>query len=169
MPLVSIIMGSASDIKVMSKAAAVLEEFGVDHEMRIISAHREPDQLFEWAGSLEDRGVKVVIAGAGMAAHLPGMISALFPLPVIGVPLSGGLPGGVDALLSELQMPPGVPVAVVAVDGAKNGALMALRILAASDPEILEKLKGYTRRMCEDVQEKDRLLQEKGYKGFGEN
>ncbi len=164
MPLVSVIMGSSSDMKVMSKAAEILDDFGVEHEIRIISAHRDPDALFEWARGLEDRGVKAVIAGAGMAAHLPGMISAIFPLPVIGVPLSGGLPGGVDALLSELQMPPGVPVAVVSVDGAKNAALMALKILAASDGELLRKLKEYKKKMALDVGEKDKLLQEKGYR-----
>ena len=121
----------------MSKAAATLEKFGVDYEMTIISAHREPDELIDWCRSAEDRGVKVMIAGAGMAAALPGMCAALFALPVIGVPLSGKNLDGMDAVFSIMQMPPGVPVATVAVDGAMNAALLAMKILASSDEELL--------------------------------
>ena len=122
MPRVGIVMGSDSDLKVMSKAAATLEKFGIDYEMTIISAHREPDELIEWCRGAEERGMKVMIAGAGMAAALPGMCAALFTLPVIGVPLSGKNLDGMDAVFSIMQMPPGVPVATVAVDGAMNAS-----------------------------------------------
>ena len=124
MPKVGIIMGSDSDLKVMSKAAVMLEELGIEYEMTIISAHREPDELIEWTRGAEDRGIKVMIAGAGMAAALPGMCAALFALPVIGVPLSGKNLDGMDAVFSIMQMPPGVPVATVAIDGAKNAAIL---------------------------------------------
>lgn len=166
-PLVGIVMGSDSDLKVMAKAAEMLEELGVGYEIRIISAHREPDVLVEWCGGAEERGIRVIIAGAGMAAALPGMCAALFALPVIGVPLSGKNLEGMDAVLSILQMPPGVPVATVAVDGAKNAAILAAKILAASDPELLEKLKGRSREQREQVMAKDAKLQETGYRGYG--
>ena len=143
MPKVSIVMGSDSDLKVMEKAAQVLDEFGVGYEMTIISAHREPDVFFEYAKGAEARGISVIIAGAGMAAHLPGMCAALFPLPVIGVPMHTASLGGRDSLYSIVQMPPGIPVATVAIDGGKNAALLALKILAVSDPELLGKLKEY--------------------------
>ena len=133
-PVVGIVMGSDSDLPVMSKAAAILEEFGVPYEMRVISAHREPDVFFEYAKGAEARGLKVIIAGAGMAAHLPGMCAALFPLPVIGVPLYSKTLGGEDSLYSILQMPSGIPVATVAIDGTKNAALLAVRMLAISNP-----------------------------------
>ena len=152
MPKVGIIMGSDSDLKVMSKAAAMLEELGIDYEMTIISAHREPDELIEWTRGAEGRGVKVIIAGAGMAAALPGMCAALFALPVIGVPI--------------MQMPPGVPVATVAIDGAKNAAILAAKILAASDEALLDKLKAYTREMKEAVQGKAAKLDEIGYEAY---
>ena len=139
-PVVGIVMGSDSDLPVMSKAAAILEEFGVPYEMRVISAHREPDVFFEYAKGAEARGLKVIIAGAGMAAHLPGMCAALFPLPVIGVPLYSKTLGGEDSLYSILQMPSGIPVATVAIDGTKNAALLAVRMLAISNPELLEKV-----------------------------
>ena len=160
MAKVGIVMGSDSDMEVMAKAADVLEEFGVEYEMTIISAHREPDVFFEYAKSAEDRGFKVIIAGAGMAAHLPGMCAALFPLPVIGVPISSGGLGGQDALYSILQMPPGIPVATVAIDGAKNAGLLAVRMLAMEDDLLREKLKRYSEDMCKAVEEKDRKLQE---------
>ena len=151
MPKVGIIMGSDSDLKVMSKAAVMLEELGIEYEMTIISAHREPDELIEWTRGAEDRGIKVMIAGAGMAAALPGMCAALFALPVIGVPLSGKNLDGMDAVFSIMQMPPGVPVATVAIDGAKNAAILAAKILAASDEELLNKLKAYTAEQKEAV------------------
>ena len=144
-------MGSDSDLKVMSKAAVMLEELGIEYEMTIISAHREPDELIEWTRGAEDRGIKVMIAGAGMAAALPGMCAALFALPVIGVPLSGKNLDGMDAVFSIMQMPPGVPVATVAIDGAKNAAILAAKILAASDEELLNKLKAYTAEQKEAV------------------
>lgn len=165
-PLVGIVMGSDSDLAVMSKAADMLEELEIGYEVRIISAHREPDVLVEWAGNAEERGVRAIIAGAGMAAALPGMCAALFPLPVIGVPLSGKNLGGMDAVFSILQMPPGVPVATVAIDGAKNAALLAARILAASDGELLERLKEYSFEQKEQVVKKDTKLQRLGCKGY---
>ena len=166
MPRVGIVMGSDSDLKVMSKAAAMLEELGVDYEMTIISAHREPDELIEWTRSAEGRGMKVMIAGAGMAAALPGMCAALFTLPVIGVPLSGKSLDGMDAVFSIMQMPPGVPVATVAIDGGMNAALVAAKILAVSDAELLKKLKAYTVEMKEAVQAKAARRDEVGYEAY---
>lgn len=165
-PLVGIVMGSDSDLQVMSKAADMLEELGIRYEMRIISAHREPDVLLEWAGSVQDKGIRVIVAGAGMAAALPGMCAALSVLPVIGVPLSGKNLDGMDAVFSIMQMPPGIPVATVAIDGAKNAALLAAKILALSDPELSAKLKDYSTRQREQVLAKDAKLQEKGYKEY---
>lgn len=159
-------MGSDSDLKVMSKAAVMLEELGVDYEMTIISAHREPDELIAWTRSAESRGMKVMIAGAGMAAALPGMCAALFALPVIGVPLSGKNLEGMDAVFSIMQMPPGVPVATVAIDGAKNAAILAAKILAASDEELLERLKAYTANMKEEVKAKAAKLEQIGYEAY---
>jgi len=160
MAQVGIVMGSDSDLKVMGKARDLLEEFGVESEVRVISAHREPDVFFEYAKSAESRGLKVIIAGAGMAAHLPGMFAALTPLPVIGVPIWSQSLGGKDALYSILQMPPGIPVATVAIDGGKNAALLAVRMLAMEDKTLRSKLKDYSTKMCEAVQEKDRKLQD---------
>lgn len=157
---VSIVMGSDSDMPVMAKAAEMLEEFGISYEMRIISAHREPDLFFDYAKGAEERGIKVIIAGAGMAAHLPGMCAALFPLPVIGIPMHTTSLGGRDSLYSIVQMPPGIPVATVAINGGVNAALMAARILAVSDDELLGKLKEYAAQMKAQVEEKDRKLQE---------
>ena len=161
MAKVGIVMGSDSDLKVMSKAADMLEELGIEYEITIISAHRQPDALIEWARGAEARDVKVMIAGAGMAAALPGMCAALFALPVIGVPLDG-----MDAVFSIMQMPPGVPVATVAIDGAKNAAILAAKILAASDETILEKIKAYTADMKSQVEAKDAKLQKIGYKQY---
>ncbi len=166
MPEVGIVMGSDSDLKVMSKAAKQLEKFGIDYEMTIISAHREPDVFFEWAKAAEGKGIKVIIAGAGMAAHLPGMCAALFPMPVIGVPLSGKNLEGEDALFSIVQMPPGIPVATVAIDGGMNAAVLAAKILAVSDPELLGRLKGYTAEMKAAVQSKAAKLDEIGYEAY---
>lgn len=166
MAKVAIVMGSDSDMGVMNAAAEILDDFGIDYEMRIISAHREPDVFYEWAKGAEERGVKVIIAGAGMAAHLPGMSAAIFPLPVIGIPLSSKNLNGTDALYSILQMPPGIPVATMAIDGAKNAALMALKILAVSDEELLRKLKEYSAGLKKAVEEKDARLQKKGYRDY---
>lgn len=166
MAKVGIVMGSDSDLKVMSKAADMLKELGIEYEFTIISAHRQPDALIEWTRSAEDRDVRVIIAGAGMAAALPGMCAALFALPVIGVPLSGSKLDGMDAVFSIMQMPPGVPVATVAIDGAKNAALLAAKILATSDKDLLDKLKKYASDMKEQVEAKDARLQEVGYKNY---
>ena len=166
MAKVGIVMGSDSDLKVMSKAADMLEELGIEYEITIISAHRQTDALIEWARGAEARDVKVMIAGAGMAAAVPGMYAALFALPVIGVPLSGKNLDGMDAVFSIMQMPPGVPVATVAIDGAKNAAILAAKILAASDETILEKIKAYTADMKSQVEAKDAKLQKIGYKQY---
>ena len=166
MAKVGIVMGSDSDLKVMSKAADMLEELGISYEMNIISAHREPDELIIWARGAVDYGMKVMIAGAGMAAALPGMCAALTPLPVIGVPLAGSKLDGMDAVFSIMQMPPGVPVATVAIDGAKNAAILAAKILATSDDALLEKLVNYTKEMKEQVEDKNTRLQEVGYKQY---
>ena len=168
MATVGIVMGSDSDMAVMSKAAAILDEFGVDYEMRIISAHREPDIFFEYAKSAQAKGMKVIIAGAGMAAHLPGMCAALFPLPVIGIPMKSTALDGVDALYSIVQMPPGIPVATVAINGGMNAALLAVRMLAISDETLLEKLMNYTENMKQKVIKKDEKLAKVGYKEFME-
>ncbi|MCR5310719.1 MAG: 5-(carboxyamino)imidazole ribonucleotide mutase [Lachnospiraceae bacterium] len=167
MAKVSIVMGSDSDMPVMSKAAEVLDELGIDYEMRIISAHREPDVFFEYAKTAEDRGVKVVIAGAGMAAHLPGMCAAIFPMPVIGIPMHTTSLGGRDSLYSIVQMPSGIPVATVAINGGTNAGLLAAKILAVSDETLLKKLKDYTKGLKEAVEKKDQKLQDLGYKNYG--
>ena len=166
MSKVGIVMGSDSDLKVMGKAADMLEKLGIEYEMTVISAHREPDVFFEYAKSAEEKGFKVIIAGAGMAAHLPGMCAAIFPMPVIGVPMSGKNLEGQDALYSIVQMPPGIPVATVAIDGGMNASILAARILAVSDAALLERLKEYTKEMKETVQAKDAKLKELGYKEY---
>lgn len=166
MPQVSIVMGSDSDMPVMAKAADVLEQLGVSFEMTIISAHREPDVFFEYAKTAEDRGIKVIIAGAGMAAHLPGMCAALFPMPVIGIPMHTTSLGGRDSLYSIVQMPSGIPVATVAINGGANAGILAAKILAVSDTELLARLKEYSADMCEQVKAKDAKLQADGYKNY---
>lgn len=166
MPKVGIVMGSDSDMKVMGKAADMLEKFGIDYEMTIISAHREPDVFYEYAKSAEAKDFKVIIAGAGMAAHLPGMCAAIFPMPVIGIPMHTTSLGGRDSLYSIVQMPSGIPVATVAINGGANAGLLAAKILATSDPELLVKLKDYSNGLKESVQKKDARLQEVGYKNY---
>ena len=166
MAKVSIVMGSDSDMPVMSKAAEILDKFGIDYEMRIISAHREPDIFFDYAKTAEDRGVKVIIAGAGKAAHLPGMCAALFPMPVIGIPMKTSDLGGVDSLYSIVQMPSGIPVATVAINGGANAGILAAKILAASDPDLLAKVKAYSEEMKSQVEAKDAKLAAEGYKSF---
>lgn len=163
---VSIVMGSDSDMPVMRKAAEILDKFGVNYEMNIISAHREPDEFFEYANTAEERGVKVIIAGAGMAAHLPGMCAAIFPLPVIGIPMHTTSLGGRDSLYSIVQMPSGIPVATVAINGGQNAALLAVKMLAVSDNSLLEKLKEYKEELKEAVVNKDKRLKEVGYKEY---
>ena len=166
MAKVGIVMGSDSDLPVMSKAADFLEEMGIDYEMTIISAHREPDIFFEWAKGAEERGIKVIIAGAGKAAHLPGMCAALFPMPVIGIPMKTSDLGGVDSLYSIVQMPSGIPVATVAINGGQNAGILAAKILATSDDKILTKLKNYSEEMKQSVVEKAQRLDEVGYKNY---
>lgn len=166
MAKVGIVMGSDSDMPVMSKAADILEKLGIDYEMKIISAHREPDIFFQWAKEAEEKGIKVIIAGAGKAAHLPGMCAALFPLPVIGIPMKTSDLGGVDSLYSIVQMPSGIPVATVAINGGANAGILAAKILAASDDELLGKLKQYSEEMKNDVVKKDEKLQQIGYKEY---
>ena len=166
MAKVGIVLGSDSDMPVMAKAADVLEQLGIAYEMTIISAHREPDVFFEYAKSAEEKGFKVIIAGAGMAAHLPGMCAAIFPMPVIGIPMHTTSLGGRDSLYSIVQMPSGIPVATVAIGGGVNAALLAAKILAVSDGELLQKLKDYSRELKEQVQAKDAKLKEAGYKNY---
>lgn len=166
MAQVGIVMGSDSDMPVMAKAADILEELGISYEMAIISAHREPDVFFEYAKNAEKKGFKVIIAGAGKAAHLPGMCAAIFPMPVIGVPMKTSDLGGVDSLYSIVQMPSGIPVATVAIGGGQNAGILAAKILATSDEELLKRLKDYSRRLRESVQKKDAKLQEVGYRNY---
>ena len=166
MAKVGIVMGSDSDLPVMSKAADVLEKLGVDFEMKIISAHREPDVFFEYARSAEAKGFRVIIAGAGKAAHLPGMCAAIFPMPVIGVPMKTSDLGGVDSLYSIVQMPGGIPVATVAINGGANAGILAAKILATSDEELLKRLKAYSEEMKQDVEGRAEKLDEIGYKAY---
>ncbi|MCI9021684.1 MAG: 5-(carboxyamino)imidazole ribonucleotide mutase [Eubacterium sp.] len=167
MAKVGIVMGSDSDMPVMAKAADVLKQLGIDFEMRIISAHREPDVFFEYAKTAEEKGFQVIIAGAGMAAHLPGMCAAIFPMPVIGIPMHTSSLGGRDSLYSIVQMPSGIPVATVAINGGVNAGLLAAKILAVSDAALLQRLKEYAAELKEQVQGKDERLQECGYENYG--
>ena len=166
MATVGIVMGSDSDMPVMSKAAEILDKFGIDYDMRIISAHREPDVFFEYAKSAKDKGMKVIIAGAGMAAHLPGMCAAIFPLPVIGIPMHTTSLGGRDSLYSIVQMPSGIPVATVAINGGVNAALLAVKMLAIGDDALLQKLEDYSKELKEAVVKKDEKLAQVGYKNY---
>lgn len=163
-PLVSIVMGSQSDLETLREVSAVLKEFGVSHELRVISAHRTPDAAREFALSAEQRGVRVIIAGAGKAAHLAGVMASLSLLPVIGVPMHTSDLGGLDSLLSTVQMPGGIPVATVAIGkaGAKNSGLLAAAILALEDQALRARLAAYREKMTQEVQEADRKLQESG-------
>jgi len=158
---VAIVMGSDSDLPVMQKAADFLAEMGIGFEMTVISAHRTPDRAFEFARTARERGVKVIIAGAGGAAHLPGVLAALTTLPVIGVPIDSSPLSGVDALYAIVQMPPGVPVATVGINGARNAAILAVEILALSDAALTERLDQFRRRMAEEVEAKARAVEGK--------
>ena len=159
-PLVSIVMGSDSDLPVMQEAATILEAFGIPHELYLTSAHRAPERTTAYAAGAAVRGVKIIIAGAGAAAHLAGVIASQTPLPVIGVPLAATSLGGMDALLSTLQMPGGIPVATMAIGkaGAKNAALMAVRILALTDKSLSKKLAAYIVTMAEEVEKKGKTI-----------
>ena len=160
MAQVGIVMGSDSGMPIMAKAADILDQLGVSYEMTIISAHREPDVFFEYAKSAEEKGFKVIIAGAGMAAHLPGMCAAIFPMPVIGIPMH------TTSLYSIVQMPTGIPVATVAINGGANAGILAAKILATSDADLLARLKEYSKNLKEQVEAKDARLQEVGYKNY---
>jgi 5-(carboxyamino)imidazole ribonucleotide mutase len=157
-PLVGVIMGSDSDLAVMRAAIDVLAEFGVEHEVRIVSAHRTPDVMYEYAHAAAGRGLRVIIAGAGGAAALPGMTASMTPLPVIGVPVPLGHLDGLDSLLSIVQMPGGIPVATVAVGNAKNAGLLAIRILATSDDKLRAAMETYQADLAEQIRAKDAAL-----------
>ena len=157
--LVSIIMGSDSDMKIMEEAVHIIKSFNISYEVDIVSAHRTPEKLYSFAKNAHVRGVKVIIAGAGGAAHLPGMVAAISPLPVIGVPIkSTNSIDGWDSILSILQMPGGVPVATVALNGAKNAGILALQILSTSDSDLQNRLIDYKNKLNEEVQEKARKI-----------
>lgn len=166
MAKVGILMGSDSDLPIMSKAAKMLEDFGIEYEMKVISAHREPDIFVDYAKSAQERGIEVIIAGAGGAAHLPGMCAAIFPLPVIGVPIHTKTLSGVDSLYSIVQMPSGIPVATVAIDGAANAAILAAKMLSISDKALRDKLADYKESLKNQVAAKDEKLQSIGYNAY---
>ena len=165
-PLIGIIMGSDSDLPVMHGAIAVCEEFDVPYEVGIISAHRTPERMVEYAKLSHQRGIKVIIAGAGGAAHLPGMVASLTPLPVIGVPVPSRHLQGVDSLYSIVQMPAGIPVAAVAIGNAKNAGLLAVQILATNQPELLERVQQYRQTLAQSVVEKQVKLDQMGYQQY---
>jgi len=165
-PLVGIIMGSDSDLPVMSAAAQICEEFGIDFELDIVSAHRTPEKLVEYSKSAEDRGLKVIIAGAGGAAHLPGMVASETVLPVIGVPVRSSSLDGMDSLLSIVQMPGGVPVATVAINGAKNAGILAAQIIGSADSSLREKIALYKSEMKAQVDAKSQKLKKVEYKQY---
>ncbi|HST67301.1 MAG TPA: 5-(carboxyamino)imidazole ribonucleotide mutase [Mycobacteriales bacterium] len=160
-PVVGVIMGSDSDWPTMSAVAGALAEFGVPHEVRVVSAHRTPRDMVDYAASAADRGLRVIVAGAGGAAHLPGMVAALTPLPVVGVPVPLAHLDGLDSLLSIVQMPAGIPVATVAVGGARNAGLLAVRILAAGDPALRARVVAFQATLTETARSKDTALREK--------
>ncbi|WP_293351378.1 MULTISPECIES: 5-(carboxyamino)imidazole ribonucleotide mutase [unclassified Microcoleus] len=165
-PTVGIIMGSDSDLPTMSEAIAVCEEFHVPCSVAIVSAHRTPERMVEYAQTAHQRGLKVIIAGAGGAAHLPGMVASLTPLPVIGVPVASRHLQGLDSLYSIVQMPAGIPVATVAIGNAKNAGLLAVQILAVSQPQLLERILDYRKTLSESVMKKQTQLEELGYQKY---
>ncbi|GIM29154.1 N5-carboxyaminoimidazole ribonucleotide mutase [Clostridium polyendosporum] len=156
---VGIVMGSSSDFPIMKEAAKILKEFGISYEINIVSAHRTPNDLYEYGKTAVERGIEVIIAGAGGAAHLPGMMASLTALPVIGVPVKTKSLKGIDSLLSIVQMPKGVPVATVAIDGAANAGLLAVQILGVKDPEVMEKVIVYKKKMEYEVMESRRKIE----------
>ncbi|MDY3203504.1 MAG: 5-(carboxyamino)imidazole ribonucleotide mutase [Arcobacter sp.] len=162
-PLVGIIMGSDSDLPVMKEAAKMCEYFGIEYEVSVVSAHRTPERLFKYSKEADKRGIRVIIAGAGGAAHLPGMVASITPLPVIGVPVKTSSLEGMDSLLSIVQMPGGVPVATVAINNAKNAGILAAQILGVKDKEIRKKIKDYKKEMKEEVEKKAEKLEEIEY------
>ena len=166
---VGIIMGSDSDLEVMSEAAKIIEDFNIVYEMKVVSAHRTPDELYKYAISAKENGLKIIIAGAGGAAHLPGMTASMTTLPVIGVPIKTKTMEGIDSLLSIVQMPPGVPVATVAINAAKNAGLLALQILCISDKNLEKKLDTYKKKMNVEVKNKSKKLEKIGFKRYLQN
>jgi 5-(carboxyamino)imidazole ribonucleotide mutase len=163
---IGIIMGSDSDLPVMKEAAVFLDGLGIPYELTVVSAHRTPKRLYDYAQSARERGIGVIIAGAGGAAHLPGMTASLTTLPVIGVPVMTKALGGVDSLYSILQMPPGIPVATVSINGSKNAAILAASILAVHDGEIEKKLTAYKQGLTDEVTEKAERLEGLGYEKY---
>ncbi len=163
---VAIIMGSDSDLPIMKDAAKFLEDMGISYEMTILSVHRCPDEAFDYAKSLKERKVKVIIAGAGGAAHLPGIFAAVVPCPVIGVPIMSKTLNGLDSLYSIVQMPSGIPVATVAINGAKNAGILAATIISTSNEEVYKKICDYKASMKDAVLDKNEKLQELGYEGY---
>src|SRR3954468_14327386 len=161
MALVGIVMGSDSDWPVMEAAAQALKEFDVEHEVRVVSGHRTPRQMLDWASAAAGRGLRAIIAGAGGAAHPPGMVASMTPLPVIGVPVPLSHLDGMDSLLSIVQMPAGVPVATVSIGGARNAGLLAVRILAAHDEELRSRMEAFQAQLAETAKAKDAALQQK--------
>jgi 5-(carboxyamino)imidazole ribonucleotide mutase len=165
-PIISILMGSDSDLPIMQQAAEILDEFNIPYELTIISAHRTPERMYEFAKNAHARGIKVIIAGAGGAAHVAGVISGISPLPVIGVPIQTKTLNGIDSLYSIVQMPPGVPTATVAINGAKNAGLLAIQILGTSDKTLQKKMIAYKEKMKQTVIEKAKKLELVGYKKY---
>lgn len=165
-PVVGIIMGSDSDLPVMSIAAKILDDLGVEYELTIVSAHRTPDKLYNYAKTAKEKGLKVIIAGAGGAAHLPGMTAAMTPLPVIGVPVMTKTLSGVDSLYSIVQMPPGIPVATVAINGALNAGLLAAKIAALSDEKLSDKIEEYAKSLEDMVESKAEKLEDIKYSAY---
>lgn len=164
-PLVGIIMGSDSDLDIMGQAAKTLEEFGVSHEVRVISAHRTAEEMIKYAHYAKDRGLKVIIAGAGGSAHLPGMTASETSLPVIAIPVKRE-GGGHEAFWSNIKMPPGIPLATMPENGARNGALMAVRILALDNADLAQKYEDFVKKQRESVVEKDAKLQDEGWESY---
>ncbi|MBF1999155.1 MAG: 5-(carboxyamino)imidazole ribonucleotide mutase [Synechococcales cyanobacterium M58_A2018_015] len=166
LPLIGIIMGSDSDLPTMQAAISVCEDFAVPHEVAIVSAHRTPERMVNYAQHAHQRGLKVIIAGAGGAAHLPGMVASLTPLPVIGVPVVTRQLQGVDSLYSIVQMPAGIPVATVAIGNAKNAGLLAVQILATHQPDLLAKIQHYRQELLQTVMDKQAKLDQLGYQRY---
>ncbi len=165
-PIVGIVVGSDSDLSVVEAAVKVFEEFQVSYEVSVCSAHRTPERAAEYVETAEERGLEVIIAGAGVAAHLPGVLAAGTTLPIIGIPIASGPLAGQDALYAIVQMPPGIPVATMAINGAKNAALFAIQIIATKAPELKVKLKDYRKKMAAEVDAKHNKLQELGIEGY---
>ena len=165
-PLVGIVMGSDSDLQIMKGASDILKQFGIEHEIIISSAHRVPDKTAQYAKTAEERGLEVIIAAAGMAAHLPGVIAAFTTLPVIGVPIQSGPLAGTDALYAIVQMPPGIPVATMAINGAKNAGIFAAQVLSTKYPEIRQKLTAYKEQLASEVTAKAEKLEQVGIEEY---